>query len=203
MPEGIVDVIPVDLVSAAIIAVAAKGPDARTRGRPGGVGLAEPAALPAPRRPRAAAGSPSTRSTTPRASPSWCPSGPSPGGAGSQGQLNRAKKTLERAEKVLGALPLRGKQAEWTASIEAKREEAEQALGYVELYGAYAECEAIYGVDRLLALWDAQSPEDQREFCFDPRVIDWDRLRVNVHLPSVVAARPGAHHPRRPHRPDT
>ena len=33
--------------------------------------------------------------------------------------------------------------------------EVERALGYVELYGAYTECEAVYGVDHLLALWDA------------------------------------------------
>ncbi len=86
----------------------------------------------------------------------------------------------------LQALPLRGKQAEWNATLEEKREEAERALAYVELYGAYAECEAIYGVDRLLELWDTLPRDDQDDFCFDPAVIDWDEYVSNIHLPSVV-----------------
>src|SRR5205807_2990835 len=86
-----------------------------------------------------------------------------PGRGRVQGQLSRAKRTLERAEAVLQSLPLRGSQAELSARLEEKREEAERALSYVELYGAYAECEAVYGVDRLLALWDSASPDDQAQ----------------------------------------
>ena len=185
VPEGIVDVIPVDLVSAAIIAVAAKGPE------------------PEPEVVQVASGSQNPlryrrlvdlvsnwfaehplydTKGQPIVVPTWS----FPGRGRVQGQLGRARKNLERAEKVLGALPLRGKQAEWGASLEMKREEADRALGYVELYGAYAECEAVYGLDRLLALWDAQTPDDQRDFCFDPRVIEWDAFVEQIHLPSVV-----------------
>ena len=81
VPEGTVDVIPVDLVVGAVVAVAALGPDEAPAHHPGGVGLAQPAEVPHPRRHRAAAGSPSTRCTTRRASPSWCPSGASRAGA--------------------------------------------------------------------------------------------------------------------------
>ncbi|MFM8861663.1 MAG: HAD-IB family hydrolase [Acidimicrobiia bacterium] len=185
VPEGIVDVIPVDLVSAAIIAVAARGPE------------------PTPSVVQVASGSQNPlryrrlvdlvsdwfgrhplydAKGQPIVVPKWS----FPGRGRVQTQLQRAKNVLERAEGVLGALPLRGRQAEWSASIESRREEAERALGYVELYGAYAECEAVYGLDRLLALWDAQSTEDQRDFCFDPRVIDWDHFVEEIHLPSVV-----------------
>jgi HAD superfamily hydrolase (TIGR01490 family) len=109
-----------------------------------------------------------------------------PGRGKVQGQLLRAKKNLERAERVLSALPLRGKQAELSATIESKREQADSALGYVELYGAYAECEAVYGVDRLLALWETLDHADRDTFCFDPRVIDWTQYVTEIHLPSVV-----------------
>ena len=67
-----------------------------------------------------------------------------------------------------------------------EREQAERAMGYVELYGAYAECEAIYGVEKLIATSDALSDADRAEFCFDPRVIDWDRYVQEIHLPSIV-----------------
>jgi len=185
VPEGIVDVIPVDLVSAAIIAVAAKGPS------------------PAPEVVQVASGSQNPlryRRLVDLASewflerplydtkgqPIVVPKWSFPGRGKVQAQLTRAKDTLERAEKVLSALPLRGRQAEFNAGLEEKREEAERALSYVELYGAYAECEAVYGLDRLLALWDDQTPDDQRDFCFDPRVIEWDRYVTEIHLPSVV-----------------
>jgi HAD superfamily hydrolase (TIGR01490 family) len=185
VPEGIVDVIPVDLVSAAIIAVAARGPEPELDIVQVASGSQNPLRY---------------RRLVDLVS-DWFLEHPLydakgqpivvrkwsfPGRGRVQGQLQRAQKTLERAESVLSALPLRGKQAEWSASLEAKRDEAEQALGYVELYGAYAECEAVYGLDRLLSLWDAQTDDDQRDFCFDPRVIEWDHFTTDVFLPSVV-----------------
>src|SRR5690606_37629244 len=93
---------------------------------------------------------------------------------------------LEKLERVLAALPLRGAQAEWSAAIEEKREEAERALGYVELYGAYAECEAVYGVEKLLDLYEGLDEADRETFAFDPRVIDWHHYITEVHLPSIV-----------------
>ena len=153
VPEGTVDVIPVDLVVAAVIDAAAGGPPD------------EPAIT------QVASGS-----TNPlryrqlvdlvrewfterplydgEGQPIVVPDWSFPGRGRVQRQLERAKTTLERAESTLQALPLRGRQALWSARLEERREEAERALGYVELYGAYAECEAIYGVDRLLARFE-------------------------------------------------
>jgi HAD superfamily hydrolase (TIGR01490 family) len=59
-------------------------------------------------------------------------------------------------------------------------------VGYVELYGAYAETEAVFRVDRLLELWATLDSEDQRAFAFDPAAIDWVSYIKDVHLPSVV-----------------
>jgi HAD superfamily hydrolase (TIGR01490 family) len=109
-----------------------------------------------------------------------------PGRGRVQQQLTRAKTLANRAERVLQTLPLRGTQAAWSAKLEERRLEIERALEYVELYGLYTECEAIYSVDNLLALWNQLDAADQEAFCFDPRVIDWDHYVQNVHLPSVV-----------------
>lgn len=185
VPEGIVDVIPVDLVTAAIIAVAAEGPS----DEPNVIQVASGSQNPLYYR-RLVDLVSDWFSEHPlydaKGQPIVVPKWSFPGRGKVQGQLTRAKKTLERAERLLSALPLRGKQAELGATIEEKREEAERALSYVELYGAYAECEAVYGLDRLLAMWERQTDDDRREFCFDPRVIDWDRYVTEIHLPSVV-----------------
>ncbi len=185
VPEGVVDVIPVDLVVAAILAVAAKGPE------------------PEPEVFQVASGSQNPlrygrlvdlvngffsanplydHDGQPIVLPEWT----FPGRGRVQAQLQKATSSLERIERVLAALPLRGKQATWSAGIEEKREQAERALGYVELYGAYAECEALYGLDRLLALSDGLDPADRESVCLDPRAIDWDRYVSEIHLPSVV-----------------
>ncbi|MGH2686396.1 MAG: HAD-IB family hydrolase, partial [Actinomycetota bacterium] len=185
IPEGIVDVIPVDLVVAAIITVAARGP----ADEPTVVQVASGSANPLRYRnlvdlvsdwftehPLYDAGG------QPIVVPKWS----FPGRGRVQSQLYRAKTALERGERALASLPLRGKQADLSARLEEKREEAERALGYVELYGAYAETEAVFGVDRLLALSDALTDDDRRDFCFDPRVIDWQHYVHDVHLPSIV-----------------
>lgn len=186
VPEGTVDVIPVDLVVAAIIdAAAGPVPDepAITQVASGSVN---------PLRYRHLVDMVRTFFTDhpiydAEGQPIIVPEWSFPGRGRVLRQLERAKGAVEKGERVLQALPLRGKQAAWAATLESKREEVERALAYVELYGAYAECEAIYGVDKLLARWDRLTPEDQATFCFDPRVIDWSDYAPNVHLPSVVA----------------
>ncbi len=185
VPEGVIDVIPVDLVTAAIISVAARGPELT----PDVVQVASGTANPL--RYRRLVDLVSgwfgehplyDRKGQPIVVPTWS----FPGRGRVQSQLQRARTVLTRAEGALASLPLRGRQAEWSANIEERREEVERALGYVELYGAYAECEALYGVDHLLGIVAAQSDADRQTFCCDPRVVDWDDYVTGIHLPSVV-----------------
>jgi HAD superfamily hydrolase (TIGR01490 family) len=187
VPEGIVDVIPVDLVVAALCAVAARGP--RADGEPEVVQVASGAV------------NPLHYGRLVDLVQSWFTAHPIyddrgqaiavaewsfPGRGRVQKQLERAKSGITRAERLLSLLPVRGKQAEFGATLEEKRELVERALGYVELYGAYAECEAIYGLDRLFELWDSLEPEDRELFPFDPRAIEWSSYVHDVHLPSIV-----------------
>lgn len=186
IPEGIIDVIPVDLVVAAIIATAARGP------------LAEPDVF------HVASGARNPmryremqelirswftehpladRHGQPIMVPEWS----YPGRGRVRRQLKRASQVLGAGERVLQTLPLRGSRAELAARLEQRRDEADRALSYVELYGAYTETEVTFDLDRLIALWESLDPEDQRDFCFDPAVIDWTHFVRDVYLPAVVA----------------
>jgi alcohol-forming fatty acyl-CoA reductase len=186
VPEGVVDVIPVDMVVAAIIAVAASGPD------PSGPSVYHVAS--------------SVRNPLrygqlvdlvrawfiehplydADGQPVMVPEWSFPGRGRVQRQLQRASTVLTTTERVLGALPVRGERAAVAARVEERRSQAERALGYIELYGAYSETEAHFRVDRLLSLWERLSPGDRDRFCFDPGVITWARYVQDVHLPSVV-----------------
>lgn len=185
VPEGTIDVIPVDLVVAAIIdAAAGPVPDEPqiTQVASGSVNPLRYRHLVDMVRAFFTEHPIYDAEGQPIIVPEWS----FPGRGRVQRQLESAKSAITKGEKVLQSLPLRGKQASWAATLEEKKEEVERALAYVELYGAYAECEAIYGVERLLARWDRLDPEDQATFCFDPRVVDWSHYAPNVHLPSVV-----------------
>jgi len=188
VPEGTVDVIPVDLVVGAIIGVAARGP-ANADGSPDITQVASGSA------------NPLKYERLVGLVQSWFADHPLYDSEGQpisvpdwgyttrnkvQGQLERARTVLEKTEKLIGAMPLRGKQAEWSAKVEEQRDTVSRALTYVELYGAYTSCEAIYGVDRLLALQGSLAGTDGETFCMDPRVVDWDHYVHQIHLPSVV-----------------
>jgi alcohol-forming fatty acyl-CoA reductase len=186
VPEGVIDVIPVDMVVAAILAVAAHGPD------PGGPTVYHVAS---------GVRNPLLYGHLVEVSQEWfgrhpvyddrgqpisAPQWTFPGRGRVQRQLQRATRAMDAAEKVLTALPLRGKQAAFAARLEDRHALAQRALGYVELYGAYTETEARYRVDRLLALADSLDAVDRDDFGFDPASIDWDHYIRDVHLPSVV-----------------
>ncbi len=186
VPEGVVDVIPVDMVVAAIIAVAAAGPD------PNGPSVYQVAS---------SVRNPLRYGQLVKLVQSWftlhplydsdgqpimVPEWSFPGRGRVQRQLHRATQSLGAAERLLGALPVRGERAAFAAKVEERRILATRALGYVELYGAYAETDARFSIDRLMTLWDRLSSSDRATFCFDPAVIDWDRYVQNVHLPSIV-----------------
>jgi HAD superfamily hydrolase (TIGR01490 family) len=185
VPEGTVDVIPVDIVVNAIIAVAAAGPDGAapiTQVASGGI-------------------NPLTYRNLIKYVSTWfgehpiydskgqpivLPEWKFPGRGKVESELRRADRVLTFAEKTLQALPLRGKRAELVATIEDRRAEVESATQYVELYGLYTECEAIYQVDHLLALHDSLDAADRETFNLDPRIVDWEHYATRIHLPAIV-----------------
>jgi len=184
VPEGTVDVIPVDLVVAAIIAVAAIGPEAPmiTQVASGGVN---------PLRYKLLVDNVRTWFTEhplydAEGQPIVVPEWQFPARGRVQKQLRRAKALADRSERMLQALPLRGKQAGWAAMLEDRKNEIDRAYEYVQLYGLYTETEAIYQVDNLLSIWDSLDASDKADFNLDPRSVDWPTYVTTIHLPSVV-----------------
>ena len=186
LPEGVVDVIPVDLVVAAIIAVAASGPE------PDGPSVYQVASGSRnPLRYRRLVDNVRAyfldhplydSEGQPIVVPEWS----FPGRGRVQRQLVQATKVLSAGEKAIAALPIRGRQAEFGARLEERRSQADRALSYVQLYGAYAETEALFSVTHLLELFERLPEDDRARFAFDPAIIDWEHYVHEVHLPSVV-----------------
>lgn len=185
VPEGTIDVIPVDIVVAAIIAVAALGPEQAapiTQVASGGINPLKYGMLVENVRAWFTEHPLYDDEGQPIVVPEW----QFPARGRVKEQLARAKVITDRTEKVLQSLPLRGKQAAWAASLEEKKIEIDRAFEYVQLYGLYTECEAIYQVDNLMHAWTNLSPTDQAAFNFDPRSVDWPVYVSTIHLPSIV-----------------
>ena len=192
--EGTIDVIPVDLVVAAIITVAALGPEQAapiTQVASGGIN---------PLKYKTLVDNVSGWFTEhplydnegqPIVVPEW----QFPARGRVKEQLQHAKTLMDRTEKVLHTLPLRGKQAAWAATLEERKVEIDRAFQYVLLYGLYTECEAIYQVDRLMEMWEGLSRADREAFNFDPRSVDWPHYVHEIHLPSIVQHSRAKTHP--------
>jgi HAD superfamily hydrolase (TIGR01490 family) len=199
VPEGVIDVIPVDLVVAAIVNVAARGP----LPAPEPAGETKAASLARVDITQVASGTTNPLHYRrlvdlvsawftehplydPKGQPISVPEWSFPGRGAVERQLERVQKNLDRADRGLKLLPLRGKQALFNAQLEEQKEQVERALGYVKIYGSYAECEALYGVENLLTLHQGLDPADASTLGCDPSVIDWDAYVGEIHLPSIV-----------------
>ena len=192
VPEGIVDVIPVDLVVAAIIAVAADGPAST----PTPASRAQSRRWRPARPTRCSTAGWSTSSATwftehplydadgqPIVVPEWS----FPGRGRVQGQLQRAKTWLERAEKVLSSLPLRGKQAELSGHRRgAARARPSGPSATSSSTAPTPSARPSTASTACSPCGTASTPTTRPTFGFDPRVDRLDHYVPEIHLPSVV-----------------
>jgi len=189
IPEGIVDVIPVDFVVAALCLLAARGP---STGRPG-----------APEVVHATSGSSNPMRYSQfqglirewfgdhplfddKGQPIMLPEWSFPGRGRVSRQLRRASFALEQAEALLRKVPVRRGVPELTSRIDQQRSAVLRALEYVDLYGAYSETQVVFAAETLLDLAERLDPADRETFVVDPARIDWRHYVQDIHLPSIV-----------------
>jgi len=189
IPEGIVDVIPVDLVVASLCLLAARGPTAGQPGAPEVVHATSGAKNPL-RYSRFQGLIRDWFTDHPlyddKGQPIVLPEWSFPGRGRVSRQLRRAAWALEQAEAVLRRVPLRHGVAALGSRIDAQRAQVLRALEYVDLYGAYSETQVVFAASTLLELAERLDPADRASFVVDPSAIDWRHYVCDIHLPSIV-----------------
>jgi HAD superfamily hydrolase (TIGR01490 family) len=102
-------------------------------------------------------------------------------------KMRFAERLVETAERVVGRMPRNGAAREASHRVDRLRGRLDFVKRYAGLYGAYVEVEAIYTDDRARTLFESLPPEDQRDFNFDPTSFTWEHYFKGVHLPAISA----------------
>jgi HAD superfamily hydrolase (TIGR01490 family) len=185
IPEGVLDVIPVDLVVNCILAVAAAPPEDLgfyhcSSGERNPLRFREMYELtreyflehPLPERGRGAF-----------RVPEWT----FPGRRAVERRMAAAERGIEWLEKGVARLP-RGKASlEAARRVDRLRGQLDFVKRYAGLYGAYVEAEVIYTDERAKALHESLPPPDREDFGFDPTCFTWEHYLKEVHHPSITA----------------
>ncbi len=69
--------------------------------------------------------------------------------------------------------------------LQVKRAGLDLLMYYVDIYSPYSNIRSRFATANTHALWNELSPEDQKQFDFDPRGIDWRDYIANVHIPGL------------------
>jgi len=186
IPEGIVDIIPVDMVVSAILAIAATPPEP---GRPAYYHVSSGSrnqlrfnelyryvreyfeAHPLPERGRGE-----------HKVPVWS----FPGNLHVERMIRRAERLTDVAEKVVTHLPKSKRMRELVSRVDRDQARVDFVRRYSDLYGAYTEAEVIYTDDEMLSLFESLGPEDRARLPFDSAMIDWKHYLEDVHCPAVT-----------------
>jgi alcohol-forming fatty acyl-CoA reductase len=186
IPEGIVDLIPVDFVVNAILAVAANPPPAgEARHYNVSSGSRNPLRFyelyewereyfeqhPLPERGRGE-----------HKVPEW----KFPGNLKVAKMLKRAEQLTDVAEKIVTHLPKSQTMRDAVSRIDRDKARVDFVKRYSDLYGMYTETEVVYTDDRTLALFTSLTDEDKVRFPFDAAMVDWKYYLKDVHSPAVT-----------------
>ncbi len=186
VPDGVVDIVPVDLVVSAILTAAAHPPE------PGGrrylhlcTGARNPltlAALHGSVREHFRRHPLQVRDRGTIAVQAWT----FPGSAHLERRLRAGERLVDVADSVLGALPRSDRVRSAALALDRSRAQLEFLRRYLDLFGVYAAAEVVY-LDDGVAELEALLPDDERDlFGFDPRRIDWQHYLSEVHIPSIT-----------------
>ena len=186
VPDGVVDIIPVDLVVSATITAAAFPPPV---GQPRYLNMCSGARNPLlfadlfrhvqsyfQAHPLEA------RDRGTFAAPHWR----FPGSHRVERRLRAGEKLVDAADRALSALP-RGSRVRTAAlRLDRSRAQLEFLRRYFDLYRPYASAEVVFLDDATAALQELVPDDERALFDFDPRRVDWRYYLEDVHCPSVT-----------------
>ena len=114
--------------------------------------------------------------------PSWA----FPGSKAIERTLALNEKANVAARRLLLRLPTSATTRSWMRGVSARAQDLELLRSYADLYQSYTQAEIVYDDSRTASLGRAVAPDRQDVHGFDAASIDWDDYMQRVHLPAVT-----------------
>jgi fatty acyl-CoA reductase len=109
-------------------------------------------------------------------------------GSARVGQLIRlGERAQQAADRVVTSLPRSPRTRDWARSLDRQRGRLEFLRRYFDLYQPYTEAELHFTDNATFALHQSLHADDRQRFGFDAAVIDWRYYLQEVHVPAIVA----------------
>jgi nucleoside-diphosphate-sugar epimerase len=109
-----------------------------------------------------------------------------PGSHQAERLLSQGETVHRLADRALGLLPRSDRAREFSRDLDRTRRRLEFLRRYLDLYRSYTQVELQFVDDRTLALHRALDPADLELFGFDTAVVDWTEYIRDIHCPSVT-----------------
>ncbi len=110
-----------------------------------------------------------------------------PGSRQVEMMLSGGERAASVAERALLRMPSSARTRDWMTSVHRQQNNLDFLRRYADLYQAYTQAEVIYDDTRTNALHQSLPPELVAEHGFTPSDIDWAHYLQEVHSPSVTA----------------
>ena len=92
---------------------------------------------------------------------------------------------LEVRQWLLEKLPENSETSKKKRRLSALRTRLKRVLYFVDLFSPYTTLDCRFQMGKMLALYEALSPEEQQLFNVDVRQIDWEQYYKHTHLPGL------------------
>ncbi len=101
--------------------------------------------------------------------------------------LVASERAHQAADYVVTRAPRSNRTREMSRSLVRQGRRLEFLRRYIDLYREYAQAELSFSDTNTLALYDGLQPDDAAAFAFDTAAIDWAYYLGEVHCPAVTA----------------
>lgn len=102
------------------------------------------------------------------------------------GRARLATKAVGAAQWLVERLPLGAAVSQLSDELTEEKARLERGLHLLELYGIYTSVDCIFDTRNTHALWESLPEAERPLFPFDPALYDWSTYFQEVHFPTVV-----------------
>lgn len=110
-----------------------------------------------------------------------------PGAQSVERLLTTSERAYQVADYVIGRTPRSDRARDLARKLDQQGRRLQFLRRYLDLYHEYAQAELRFSDAHTLALFESLSPEDRDRFAFDTAVVDWSHYLREVHCPAVTA----------------